>query len=142
MKRIILATFMCLACLFLGNSCTKEDYADDYVGIYNVGLVQNVTWGNSSGTVTDSGVMRITKESRNRVKLEGFISTEGVVTGNSIQLESTTLTDSYGTITTVYGPGLLTGDMLTLSATSTGRLKNNGVFYPFSSFDRFTCVKQ
>lgn len=142
MKRIIMLFAMALVAMFVCNSCTKEDYADAYVGIYNVGLVQNVTWGNSSGTVTDSGVMRITKESRNRVKLEGFISTEGVVTGNSIQLESTTLTDSYGTITTVYGPGLLTGDMLTLSATSTGRLKNNGVFYPFSSFDRFTCVKQ
>lgn len=142
MKRIILATFMCLACLFLGNSCNKEDYADDYVGIYNVSVVENVTWGNSSGTLTDSGVLSITKVSGSRVKLSGFISTYGEVTGSSIYLESSTASDASGTITTVFGTGILSGNVLSLSATSTGQLKSNGVFYPFTSFDRFTCIKQ
>lgn len=142
MKRIILATFVCLTCLFLGNSCTKENNADAFVGIYNVSVVENVTWGNSSGTLTDSGVLSITKVSGSRVKLSGFISTYGEVTGSSIYLESSTASDASGTITTVFGTGILSGNVLSLSATSTGQLKNNGVFYPFSSFDRFTCVKQ
>lgn len=142
MKRIILATFMCLTCLFIGSSCTKENNADAFVGIYNVSVVENVTWGNSSGTLTDSGVLSITKVSGSRVKLSGFISTYGEVTGSSIYLESSTASDASGTITTVFGTGILSGNVLSLSATSTGQLKSNGVFYPFTSFDRFTCIKQ
>ncbi len=133
---------MCLTCLFIGSSCTKENNADAFVGIYNVSVVENVTWGNSSGTLTDSGVLSITKVSGSRVKLSGFISTYGEVTGSSIYLESSTASDASGTITTVFGTGILSGNVLSLSATSTGQLKSNGVFYPFTSFDRFTCIKQ
>lgn len=142
MKKFLFGTIICLVCVFLGSSCRKEDDADAFVGIYDVRLTENVTWGNASGTTTDTGVFCITKESSTRVKLTGYISTYGNVYGNIIQLETTTSSDLTGTLTSIYSPGTLSGNVLLITANTTGRLISNGIYYPFSSIESFTCIKR
>ena len=40
---------------------------------------------------------------------------------------------SAGYMTTPFGPATLSGNVLTMTATSTGQLRHNGKFYPFRS---------
>lgn len=127
------------------STCTKttiEDDADKFVGVYSVSVVQNVTWGSSSGTLTDSGTIMITKISSNQVQVSGYFNTQGRVSGNNIYLNSTTESDSSGSITTVFGIGIYNGGVITLTGTSSGWLGSNGVQYTYSSTGRFTAIKQ
>lgn len=129
-------------CVVLNTACTKEDDADAFVGTYSVSTIQNATWGGSSATLTDNGVLRITKVSATRVQTTGYFSTFGEIVGSNIYLESKTETDSNGSLTIVFGVGVLNGNVLTLSSTMSGRLGENGVYYPFYSTAQHTCIKQ
>ena len=125
-------------------TCTKDadGDADMYVGVYSVSVVENVTWGGSSGTLTDNGTITITKLSSNQVKVTGYFSTTGRVSGSTINLEGMSTSDSSGSINTVFGTGIYNGGTITISSTRTGQLKSNGVMYPFTSRDQITAIKK
>ena len=120
----------------------KEGDADQYVGVYKVSVVQNVTWGGSSGTLTDSGTITITKLSSNQIQIRGYFSTNGRVSGNTVYFESMSSSDEAGNINTVFDAGIYNGGTITVNVTRTGQLRNNGVLYPFTSIDRMTIIKQ
>ena len=143
MKNIWTILFM-LSVVFSFCTCTKEtdSDADMYVGVYSVSVVEYVTWGGSSGTLTDNGTITITKLSSNQVKVTGYFSTTGRVSGTTINLEGMTTSDAAGTINTVFGTGIYNGGTITLTSTRTGQLKNNGVMYPFTSRDQITAIKK
>ena len=48
---------------------------------------------------------------------------------------------SAGYMTTSFGPATLSGNVLTMTATSTGQLGQNGKFYPFRSTQKITGVR-
>ena len=140
MKKLLLLSFMVL--LIVASSCTKTGNADAFVGHYSVSTIENVTWGNDSGTLTDNGTFSITKVSSTRIQVSGYLNTFGEVVGNSLYLESYTTSDSYGSLTIVFGTGVLNGNVLTLPSTTTGQLKYNGVPYPYHASTQMTCIKQ
>lgn len=126
-------------------SCSKmasEDPADAFVGKYNVSVVENIVWGGDSGTINDNGVIYIYKVSSNRIRVSGYIDTEGSVVGSSVYFESRYSSDSSGYITTSFGVGILSGNVLTFTANQTGQLAYNGVMYPYRSTGSFTAIKK
>lgn len=145
MKRVVFYLFI-LAGAILLNSCSKieSDDAETFVGTYNVSVIENVVWGNDSGTLNDNGTIVISKLSANRVSVRGYISTEGEVNGSSLFLEGTSFSDSYGYLTVSFGEGTLSGNVLTFSAVQTGQLSTtpNGTRYPFRNVSYFTAIKQ
>ena len=143
MKPIRILTVL-LTIILTFSSCIKdkEGDADQYVGIYKVSVVQNVTWGGSSSTLTDSGTITITKLSSNQIQVRGYFSTNGRVSGNTVYFESMSSSDEAGNINTVFDAGIYNGGIITVNATRTGQLRNNGVLYPFTSIDRMTIIKQ
>lgn len=134
-----------IICLLFQSSCSESDDDNvtiDFSGTYNVSVVENVIWGNSSGTVTDTGTIHISMTSSQNVVITGYFSTKGVITGSVLYLEGTRSQDNSGYITTTYGPATLSGKVLSFSSEQTGQLKNNGVLFPFRSSAKFTCIKQ
>ena len=140
MKKLAIA--LCTLLLAVATSCTKDGNADAFVGTYNVSTVENVTWGNDSGSLTDTGVLTIVKVSKNRVRTSGYFSTEGEVNGNNVYFESMSASDSFGHTTTVFGTGTLNGNVLFFTCTSSGQLAYNGVLYPYYSTAQMTCIRQ
>lgn len=140
MKKLIIIA----SCLFVAfaTSCSKMDNAEAFVGTYNVSTVEHVTWGNDSGSLTDTGVLTITKVSKNRVRTSGYFSTEGEVVGNSVYFESMYSQDAAGYMTTVFGAGNLNGNVLSFTCNSSGQLAYNGVMYPYYSTAQMTCIRQ
>lgn len=140
MKKLAIA--LCALMIAFATSCTKSGNADAFVGTYSVSTVEQVTWGGDSGTLTDTGVLMITKVSSNRVKTSGYFSTEGEVVGNNVYFESMYASDQSGYTTTVFGTGMLNGNVLSLTTTMSGELAYQGVLYPFYSTAQMTCIKQ
>ena len=120
---------------------TSGDPADAFVGEYNVSVVENVVWGGDSGTINDNGVIYIYKVSSDRIRVRGYIATEGSVVGNSVYFEGTNSSDSSGYITTSFGVGNLNGNVLTFTANQTGQLAYNGVMFPYRGTASFTAIK-
>ena len=140
-----LSFFLGALSLTLLSSCTKvesDDQADDFVGTYNVSVVENVVWGYDSGTLNDNGTFVISKLSANRIQVRGYISTEGEVVGSMVYFEGSKSSDSEGYFTTSYGPGTLSGNVLTFTANQTGQLASNGVLYPYRNSSYFTAIKR
>ena len=124
------------------SSLNKEDDADAFVGTYAISEVEQVKWGNDSGTLTDTGTLFIYKISANRVQASGYFRTQGEVVGNIVYFEATHNEGSEGYIDSVFGPGVLTGNVLTITGTSTGKLRSNGVLYPWSRTAQITGIKE
>lgn len=139
-KLIILAS--CMLLVAFSTSCSKKDNAEDFVGRYNVSTVEQVTWGNDSGTLTDAGVLTITKVSKNRVRTSGYFSTEGEISGDQVYFESMSASDSNGHTTTVFGTGTLNGNVLFFTCTTSGQLAYQGILYPYYSNAQMTCIRQ
>ena len=112
------------------------------MGTYNVSVVENVVWGYDSGTLNDNGTFVISKLSANRIQVRGYISTEGEVVGSMVYFEGSKSSDSEGYFTTSYGPGTLSGNVLTFTANQTGQLASNGVLYPYRNSSYFTAIKR
>lgn len=128
-------------------SCSKEpvksDDADAYVGTYSVSIIENVVWGNDSGTLNDNYTMRIEKISSNKVKLiSDFIYEEADVVGNIIYIPGDTFSDSSGYYTRSYSQGVLSGNVLTVTRYHTGQLASYGVLYPYRSTATITAIKK
>ena len=85
--RIYLLLFF-VVLIGLASSCTKTGNADAFVGRYSVSTIENITWGNDSGTLTDYGNIDITKVSSSRIQVSGYFNTFGEVSGNNLYLES------------------------------------------------------
>ena len=143
MRRCVLSLLLTLFAVFcVFSSCVFDDDADAFVGTYNVSVIENIRWGNDSGTTTPTGSFMISKVSASKVKVSGFIDTYGEVSGQTIFFESVFDSASEGSLTTVFQPGFLNGNVLTFSSTSTGQLKYNGRLYPYSSTGSWTAIKQ
>lgn len=128
-------------------SCSKDENgsvgsdADRFVGAYSISVTEQVVWGSDSGTLTDTGVLTITKVSDTQVRATGFINDIGEVANSAIYFESIKASDSAGYMTTTFGPATLSDNVLTMTATSNGKLANNGVLYPFRSTQQITGIK-
>ena len=144
--------FTLFFCFTLLNSCSENnigisennisiDDADAFVGVYSVSIVENIIWGNSSGTINDNGTIRITKLSANRVQIDGYISTQAEISGTSIFLKGSTYSDDTGYFTTSYGTGTLNKNILTFTAYQTGQLASNGTLYPYRNTSYFTATR-
>ena len=125
------------------SSCTKNDYEDanKFVGTYSVSATEFVTWGGSSGTLSNSGILSITKISRNRVQTRGFFSTQGTVSGTSLYLEGFNTSDESGYIAYSFSSAVLSGNVITLTMYGTGKLGENGYYYPFRLSSNITAVR-
>ena len=144
-SRSSISAFVMSAVLFMAYSCSPEslkDDADDFIGTYKASVIENVRWGADSGTLTPTGTFFISKVSATRVKVSGYIDTYGEVNGKTVYFESMYNSDSEGYITTVFQQGILNGNVLTFSTTSTGQLKYNGTMYPYSATSSWTAIKQ
>ena len=138
--------FLLLAVGLLFSSCSgtlnKEDEADAFVGTWSVSVVEDVVWGASSGTLTDTGTLFITKISANRVQTGGYFRTEGEVVGNVVYFEAMHSSDYAGYIDSVFGPATLSGNVITVTGNSTGQLKDNGKAYPYRRTAKMTLIRQ
>lgn len=133
------------------SSCSKDentstdncaDRADRFVGTYAVSVIEQVVWGNDSGTLTDTGTLIISKISDEQVQAKGFFDYVGEIANYCIYFESIRSSDSAGYMTTSFGPATLSGNVLTMTAVSTGKIGQNGVLYPFRSNQKITGVKR
>ncbi len=121
------------------SSCSKEgdaftdNRADKVLGTYSISVIEHVVWGNDSGTLTDTGTLTISKISETQVEARGFFNCVGEIANDAIYFKSIRVSDSAGYMTTPFGPATLSGNVLTMTATSTGQLGQNGKFYPFHS---------
>lgn len=121
------------------SSCSKEgdaftdNRADKFLGTYSISVIEHVVWGNDSGTLTDTGTLTISKISETQVEARGFFNFVGEIANDAIYFKSIRVSDSAGYMTTSFGPATLSGNVLTMTATSTGQLGQNGKFYPFRS---------
>lgn len=130
-----------LACSKEVNGFSEGD-ADRFVGTYSISVTEQVVWGGDSGTITNTGVLIITKVSDTQVRATGFFNDIGEVANSAIYFESIKSSDSAGYMTTTFGPATLSGNVLTMTATSNGKLASNGVLYPFRSTQQLTGIKR
>lgn len=130
-----------LACSKEVNGFSEGD-ADRFVGTYSISVTEQVVWGGDSGTITNTGVLIITKVSDTQVHATGFFNDIGEVANSAIYFESIKSSDSAGYMTTTFGPATLSGNVLTMTATSNGKLASNGVLYPFRSTQQITGIKR
>ena len=137
---IAIGSLTLLSCSKDENGPTGSD-ADRFVGIYSISVTEQVVWGGDSGTLTDTGVLTITKISDTQVRARGFFNDIGEVANSAIYFESIKGSDSAGYMTTTFGPATLSGNVLTMTATSNGKLASNGVLYPFRSTQQITGIK-
>lgn len=138
----ILTSLILLSCSKENGNNTTEDGADRFVGTYAISITEYVVWGNDSGTLNDTGVLTITKTSEDKVSASGFMVNTGTFANSAIYFESIRASDSAGYMTTTFGPATLSGNVLTMTATSTGKLGKNGVLYPFRSTQQITGIRQ
>ena len=141
---ILLLSFVLFAasCNSPGVEAPLKDDADDFVGVYKIGVVADYLIVPLIGRYSAEGELRIDKISANRVSLSDFIESEAEVQGNAIYIEPTSETTSLYSITEVYNQGLLSGNVLTFSSVDTGTYTQNRKKYPVSLTARFTAIKQ
>lgn len=128
---VLLIAFSC-------NPDSMKDDADAFVGTYKASAIEYFRWGADSGTLTPMGTIYISKVSSNRIKVSGYLDTYGEVSGKTVYFESTYNSDSAGYLTTVFQQGILSGNVLTFSTTSTGQLKN----YPYSATASWAAIRE
>ncbi len=134
---IAISSFLLISCSYdLG-----QDVSDRFVGTYSISVTEYVVWGNASGTLADTGTLTITKISDTQVRASGFFYDTGEIANSSIYFESIRSSDSSGYMTTTFGPATLSGNVLTLTATSSGQLASNGIFFPFRSTQQITGIR-
>ena len=143
MKKLILYVLLWIGLI---TSCTstlqKEDDADAFVGTWKVSTVEHTVWGSSSGTLTETGTLLITKISANRVQTSGFFRTQGEVVGNVVYFEAMHSSDSAGYLDDVFGPATKSGNVITVTGYTTGQLKDNGKLYPYRRTAEITMIRQ
>lgn len=141
LKFYIYCIFLCFTFIACEKSETEED-SDKFVGTYSLSVVEHVVWGNDSGTINDNGTLTIEKISDSKVRVYGYnIYTTGEVSGSLLQLEGTYASDSEGYYTASFSTGVLTGNILKFTANHTGKLKYNGILYPYRNTIEYTAVK-
>ncbi len=119
------------------------DPADEFVGIYKVTVYSQVKWGSDEGSFVDHGTLHMTKVSTNKVKISGFFSTYGTIaSGSWIYFDDVHTSDSEGYIDEQYNIAQLKNNVLQFTSLGTGKLKYNGVLYPWKRLSEYTAVKQ
>ena len=143
MKKIRNLTIIIFISLGLSSCINNEDSAtvDNLVGTYSISAVEYVTWGYSSGTMSNSGMLTISKISGNRIQTSGFFSTTGTVSGNTLFFEAFNSSDAYGYITYSFSSATLSGNVMTFTIYASGQLADNGVMYPYRMTSNVTAIK-
>jgi hypothetical protein len=139
--KIISGLMLMVLSAVLISACSSDDDDVDFSGIYDVSIVENIVWGNASGPLTRTGVLGI-KVAGSQATVEGILSTTGEIVGNTLYLKGTTEQSGGEYITTTFDPATLTGNVLRFNTHQSGKLKSNGVLFPFSSNAQFTCIKR
>ncbi len=142
MKKILHGLALLLLIIILITACKKQDDADAFIGTYSVSTTLTSTWAGMSHTNALSGTMDITKITANRVHTTGWISTFGEIVGNTIYFESYDYSEPDFTVTCVFAPGVLNGNVLTFNCTESGRIQSFGNWYNYYSTSQHTCIKQ
>lgn len=142
MKKNLHGLALLLLIIILITACKKQDDADAFIGTYSVSTTLTSTWAGMSHTNALSGTMDITKISANRVHTTGWISTFGEIVGNTIYFESYDYSEPEFTVTCVFGPGALNGNILTFNCTESGQIQSFGNWYNYYSTSQHTCIKQ
>lgn len=133
---ILFSVFLCFSC----ENLTESD-TDAFIGTYSVSTIEEVSVPSSNyyRTYTNTYTLIIEKVSTSKVHAYNYFDTYGEVTGDKVYFES--FTSSAG-MTTVFGAGTLSGNILTWTAVSTGEWTNNGISYPAKITYTFTGIKQ
>ncbi len=139
-KKISRLTLMILSAVLI-SACSSDDDDVDFSGIYDASVVENMVWGNTTGTITKTGVIGI-KVDGSQATVTGYIKTTGEVVGNTLYLKGTTDQGVGEYMTTTFEPATLTGNVLRFNTHQSGKLKSNGVLFPYSSNAQFTCIKR
>ncbi len=134
---LVISSFLLVSC----SGDLGQEASDRFVGTYSISVTEYVVWGNDSGTLTNTGTLTITKISDTQVRASGFFYDTGEIANSAIYFESIKSSDSSGYMTTTFGPATLSGNVLTLTATSNGQLASNGVLYPFRSTQQITGIR-
>ena len=138
---ILICTSIC-SCTQMDTSNNRDD-ADAFIGTYSITIVEDVVWGNDSGTLNDNGTLQIKKISANKVQLiSEFIYEQADVVGNNIYIPGDTFSDNAGYYTRSYSNGTLNGNVLSITRYHTGKLASYGILYPYRSTAYITAVKQ
>jgi len=142
MKKNILPYLVLTIISVLITSCSREDDADVFVGVYNINTTTTATWGGVSNTYSYSGTLSIIKVSASRVKTQGWFNTYGDVNGNTIYFEPSVRNSSDYSVTETYNAGTLNGNVLTFSSVVNGIMRSNGTWYNYSSYSYHKGIKQ
>lgn len=136
MKKFVFHSISVLSLLLALVSCVgqdNEDPADRFVGTYFYDDVYYVTWGNDSGSLSDSGTLIITKMSPNTVKISNPWNTTATVMANRLNMAPVTQSDNSGYINYTFRSATIAGNLLSISYEGVGSLKyTNGKSYPYS----------
>ncbi|MBQ2076286.1 MAG: hypothetical protein II471_02120 [Bacteroidales bacterium] len=139
-KSLSIALFV--LALFALASCTKTDDRDQFVGTYRLNATGSYSMVINGETYTEplssgnNATLTITKSSNseNIVFVSGFYNTEADVVGNTITIDSETVTQTQDgitiTMTISHNRGTLSGNTLTFTSNITGNAYYQGYSYP------------
>ena len=145
-QKSIIHSIGCLLLMGVISSCAEqimEDPADKFVGTYSYDDTYFVTWGSSSGSLSDSGTFTITKTGPSTIKLSNPWNTTGSVTGMFLNLDPVTQGDNTGYINYAFTSASLAGNMLSITYQGVGSLRHSdGRNYPYSCQGNITARKK
>ena len=130
--------------LFIGvisiSSCTKTDDRDQFVGQYSLNATGSYSMIVNGETYTypisrNNATLTIEKSSSDNVMfVTGFYNAEALVTGNSIEIDPETSTETQDgvtvTMTLTHNRGTLSGSTLSFTSSITGNAYYQGYSYP------------
>ncbi|MBQ6869915.1 MAG: hypothetical protein IJO17_05565 [Alistipes sp.] len=142
MRKLLQFFIIAVISCCVSTSCEKAGgigSMEDLVGTYSVTVEENVVWGGYSETIHDKGIITIIRLDKNRVQLNGLISTQGELIDGKLYLNSKTDIDTYGYLTTNYNSVIFGAGILTIWSKTSGQLSTtpNGTRYPFSNLCYF-----
>ena len=139
---LFLSALLFTACFPDSLSGDKSDEADAFVGTYTFSAGANVTWGGDSGLVPTNGKFFISKTSANEVRISGYYSTTGTVDGKNLYMKAYTSSSSDGVCNYAFSVATLSGKTLSFRVDEGGKLKYNGVLYPYTSTMTVTALRE
>ena len=138
-NRLILSIFLVTLC-----GCHKEDLSnsDDYVGTYNVSVINRTRIGTESLSDSSTGVFSIYKISSKRVQVVGYIETYGEIQNNKVYFEPMSYSNNGTEMETSFEPAQLNGKILIFRTITSGHYIYNGKSYPYSCESNWTAIRQ
>ena len=121
MKKLVYI-FLFFGIITISITSCKDD-TEQFVGAYTVTEDIIETIGSKTNSYTMNGTMSISKVSRNKVKVSGWIDTEAETYNNTITFRSNKWDDDEYDVVFSYGLGVLDGNTLTFGVLASGKVK-------------------